>query len=73
MRTDYDLMDTCIMVQAKDVVVGDTVRFRASFADYMVEDIETDSIGQVRHRAGNDTRTCSYHPGEYLWVDKRTD
>lgn len=49
--------------------VGDRIVFQASFANYTVEEISTDSLGQVRHLHGDGTASSSYHPGELLRVE----
>lgn len=66
-----DMPDDCSLIQAKCIKVGDVVRFRASFADYTVEDVETDAIGHIKHTTEDGARTCSYHPGELLWITRR--
>lgn len=63
--------DACL-IQARLVRVGDEVRFRMPSANYTVEDVETDSIGHIRHRTDNGARTCGYHPGELLWITRRS-
>jgi hypothetical protein len=52
------------------VRVGDRVIFHrgAGAFDYTVEAVETDSIGHVRHRANDDTRTMSYAPDDSVYV-----
>ncbi len=59
-----------VLVAASYVRVGETVRFRASFADYTVEEISTDSLGRVRHHFGDGSGSSSYMDGELLWVDR---
>jgi hypothetical protein len=48
--------------------VGARVIFTNPAFDYTVESVETDSIGWVRHRADRDTRSMSYEPSEFLYV-----
>jgi hypothetical protein len=62
--------DACL-IGANLIRVGDRVRFRMPSADYTVEDVDRDSIGNVRHRFKNGTGTASYHPGELLWITRR--
>ena len=66
-----DMPPDVVLIRADLIRVGDRVRFRMSSADYTVEEVETDGIGHVRHRTGNGTRTCGYHPGELLWITRR--
>lgn len=66
-----DMPADCVLIQAKLVKEGDRVRFRMPSADYTVEEVDTDSIGHVRHTADDGARTCSYHPGELLWITRR--
>lgn len=70
-RRKSDMPADCCLIQAALIRVGDRVRFRMESASYTVEEVETDSIGHIRHRTDNDTRTCSYHPGELLWITRR--
>ena len=65
--TDYRL------VQARDTREGDEILFQAAFANYTVEDIDTDPIGNVRHRHGDGSASSSYHPGELLRVKIQPD
>ena len=67
-----DMPPDAVLIRADLIKVGDRVRFRMSSADYTVEEVETDSIGHVRHHIGNNTSSCSYHPGELLWITRRT-
>ena len=62
--------DTCL-ISAHLVRPGDRVRFRMPSADYTVESVEIDNIGHVRHHTNDGTATCAYHPGEFLWIDRR--
>lgn len=66
-----DMPANVCLIKAKFIRVGDRVRFRMPSADYTVEKVETDSIGNVKHRFNDDTATNSYHPGEMLWVTRR--
>jgi hypothetical protein len=59
----------CALVPARLAREGDRVVFRMRSASYTIEEIETDSIGHIRHRTDDGARTCSYHPGELLWVN----
>ena len=61
----------CVLISAHLVKPGDTVRFRMPGADYTVEEVETDSIGHIRHRFNDGTGTAGYHPGELLWITRR--
>jgi hypothetical protein len=61
----------CCLIQAQLTRAGDRVRFRVPMIDYTIEEVDTDSIGNIRHRANNSTTTCSYHPGEFLWITRR--
>lgn len=58
------------LMKARETRVGDEIGFRAPGANYVVEDVETDNMGQVRHRWNDDTATCCYHPGEWLYVKR---
>lgn len=60
----------CSLISARDIRPGDTVRFRNPRFDYVVEEVDTDVIG-VRHRWNDGTATCTYHPGELLWITSR--
>lgn len=60
----------CVLVPARLTREGDRVVFRMRSASYTIEEIETDSIGYIRHRTDDGARTCSYHPGELLWVNR---
>jgi hypothetical protein len=51
-----------------DIKVGDEVMFLDPSADYVIEAVETDEIGKIRHRARKDTLSLSYSPDEYLYV-----
>lgn len=68
---DMPLPFDVTLIRAELIRVGDRVRFRMSSADYTVEEVEADSIGNVRHRTDNGTRTCGYRPGELLWITRR--
>jgi hypothetical protein len=57
-----------VLMRAEQTEAGDLVCFHWKGANYRVEEIETDSLGRVRHRTADNTHTCSYHPGELLWV-----
>ena len=61
-------LENCRIVYARDVREGDTVCFRMPSANYTVESIETDNLGNVRHRFNDDTASSSYHPKELLYV-----
>jgi hypothetical protein len=66
-----DMPPDCVLIRAADIQPGDEVRFRAKFSDYVVEEVDTDNIGHIRHRTDNGARTCGYHPGELLWITRR--
>ena len=59
-----------VLMAASLVKAGDEVCFRWPGANYIVDEVETDSIGHVRHRMNDCTASCSYHPGELLWVKR---
>lgn len=59
-----------VLTLVTHIPVGARVLFSNSAFDYTVEDVETDSIGHVRHRADNDTRSMSYAPDEHLWIER---
>jgi hypothetical protein len=63
--------DDCVLIQAKLIRPGDRVRFAASFADYTVDAVEETAIGHIRHRMNGDTASCTYHPGELLYITRR--
>ena len=67
-----DMPPDCCLIQARLIRPGDRVRFRMASADYTVEEVDTDSIGHIRHRTDNDTKSCAYHPGELLWITRRS-
>jgi hypothetical protein len=72
MPRKYEPMPTdCALIQARLIQPGDRVRFRMSSADYTVQDVDTDCIGNVRHRFGDGTASASYCPGELLWITRR--
>jgi hypothetical protein len=56
------------LIPARDVREGDTIVFRASFANYTVDETDTDSLGRVRHHHGHGAASSCYAPGELLWV-----
>jgi len=60
--------DNAVLRKAKNIKVGDRVCFNWEENNYVVESIETDSLGQVRHRFNDDTGSSSYHPGTFLYV-----
>ena len=60
----------CVLMSARLTREGDRVVFRMRSASYTIEEIETDSLGYIRHRTEDGARTCSYHPGELLWVHR---
>lgn len=69
---DDDMPSDAVLIRADLIKVGDRVRFRMPSVDYTVEAVEIDGIGNVRHRAGKPaTMTCSYRPGELLWITRR--
>jgi len=63
--------DDCTLVRADQTREGDTVRFSMDSTSYTVEDLDTDALGRIRHRANGGTVTCSYLPGEFLWITRR--
>lgn len=56
------------LMRADETRIGDVVVFRASFATYTVEDIDTTSTGMVRHSHGDGAASNSYHPEEMLYI-----
>ena len=69
-----DMPPDAVLIRADLIKVGDRVRFRMPSVDYTVEAVDIDSIGNVRHRADKPaTMTCSYRPGELLWITRRAD
>ena len=63
---DYDLR------YARNTRVGDEIVFDMASANYVVEEVDTDSIGQIRHRFNNDSASACYHPGQLLRVRRKT-
>ena len=63
--------DDCTLVRADQTREGDTVRFAMPSAGYTVEELDTDALGRIRHRAKGGTVVCSYLPGESLWITRR--
>ena len=62
--------DNCAIIQAKNVKVGDRVKFRMSSADYTVEEVEITNIGMVRHQ--HDSGSSTYWPNELLYIQMPT-
>jgi len=60
-----------LLVRADQTREGDTVRFAMPSAGYTVEELDTDAQGRIRHRAKGGTVTCSYMPGESIWIAPR--
>lgn len=58
------------LMKARETREGDRIGFRWPGASYVVESVETDKLGQVRHRWNNDTASSSYHPGEWLYIKR---
>lgn len=56
------------LMRAKAIRAGDLVCFEMPTANYIVEEVEADVLGLVRHRFYNDTGAASYDRGDYLWV-----
>lgn len=57
------------LAQARLLKEGDRIVFHAGPTfDIVVEEVDTDSIGNVRVRHGDDSASSSFHPGELLWV-----
>lgn len=68
MRT---MPNDCCLIQAKLIKPGDRVRFYMTSTDYTVSEVEIDDIGHIKHRTERGVSTCSYHPGELLWITRR--
>lgn len=60
------------IIQAKLTKVGDRIKFLNPRFDYTVEEVDIDSIGNIRHRAHDGTLTSSYQPNELLYIEKGT-
>ena len=58
------------LVRVESIRPGDTVHFRARFADYTVEEVSTDTLGRPCHGHGDGSATSSYDPGESLWITR---
>jgi len=57
------------LVNAQDVRPGETVVFEYwPNANYTVDEVDTDSLGRVRHHHGDWTGSSCYEQGELLWV-----
>lgn len=54
-------------VEADQVMPGDCVRF-SDGSGYIVDEVTTDRLGNVRHRNHEGTETRGYKPREILWV-----
>ena len=63
--------DDCALIQARLIRPGDRVRFRMQSADYTVEEVETDSVGHIRHHFNDGTGSASYYGGEILYITRR--
>jgi hypothetical protein len=61
----------CKLVRADRTREGDEIRFAMSSANYVVEEWDIDALGRIRHHANDGSITCTYHPGEHLWVTRR--
>lgn len=59
------------LLQAKHTREGDRIVFANPQSDYTVDEVDTDHSGRIVHRWGDDTASCRYHPGEWLWVVRR--
>lgn len=59
---DYNL------VPARNTRAGDEIMFDMASANYVVEEVDTDPIGQTRHRFNDDSASACYHPGQLLRV-----
>lgn len=68
-----DMPEDVCLIQAGLLRAGDEVRFRMPSANYTVEDVETDQIGHVRVHFNNRTASNAFHPGEWLWITRRSD
>lgn len=64
----YPFLLGCMLIPAREVREGDTVCFRAAFANYTVDSVDTSPTGQVRHFHGDGAASSAYHPGELLYV-----
>ncbi len=60
------------LMRVEQILPGDIVRFRARFADYVVDDVVIDSLGRPCHIHGDGAASSSYEPGEMLWVTVNT-
>lgn len=56
------------LLRARDILTGDEILTDRPGTGMRVEAVETDQLGQVRHRFGNDTACSSYIPQEFLRV-----
>jgi hypothetical protein len=66
------ILETRLLVRADQTQEGDEIWFLMPSAAYVVEELDTDSLGRVRHHAKDGTITCSYQPGEWLYVTRRS-
>lgn len=57
-------------VRARDTREGDLIVFHNPRFNYIAEMVDTDPLGNVRHRYNDDTASTSYDPREWLWVEK---
>lgn len=55
--------------RARDIRIGDHVVFDMPGANYVVEDVETTQIGQIRHVHGDGTASSCYWPTDLLYVE----
>ena len=60
------------LMQAKNTREGDTIGFLQPTFDYTVEAVESAPLDTIRHRAKDDTMSCCYEPGEWLYVKRAT-
>lgn len=67
-KTAYPFIPGCVLIPARETKAGDRICFRAAFADYTVEDVDTSPTGGVRHVHGDGAASSTYHPGELLYV-----
>jgi hypothetical protein len=57
-------------IKASEVKAGDVIAFHNPRMDYMVEDVDVTSLGQVRLEHGNGTASDCLSPSDYVFIKK---
>ena len=55
-------------IKASAVRVGDTIAFHNPRMDYLVEDVDITSLGDIRLTHGNDTASDCLSPSDYVFI-----